>query len=150
MLRRMSDFFRTIELRSVGELEEVPDDQVPVLSCVLILHIAFLDMSFPKSEQEAVVKGVMEREQVSEEVAQKVVDVAEVIRVSVPKFALFIDIVNKQLSIEERIELYKSCWELILSDGKIEPVELRSASEFGRKLGLTLDQETAARESMNG
>ena len=145
MLHRMQVFFENIELREISELEELPADHIPIVSCAILLHIAFIDLSFPVSEQEAIILGTMKRANVSEEVAKQVMDLAEVIRISTPMFSLFIDILNKQLDLEQRKQLYELCWEVIKSDNKVEPAELRAATELGKKLGLTTEQEIEAR-----
>lgn len=150
MLEKVGAFFENVELYELGGLDEFSAEDIQLIGCVLLVHVAFLDRAFPESEQHAIVNSLVRSTKVSEEDAAQLVQAAAIIRMDSPKLKRTFDILNAQLNVEQRKSLYAACWEVIKADGIVEPIELQAATELGARLNLTVDQEIEVRRALIG
>jgi len=145
IFNRIQDVLSELELYEEGERAELSTEHAHLLSSVILLHIAFVDLSYTEEEEDALIAALVQQANISEGVARRVIEVADVVRIKSGRLSSFLEILQEQLSLEQRMGLYGSCWTLIRADGIIQAVELQAATELGKRLGLSAEQELEAR-----
>ena len=122
-------------------------DPLRLATAAVLLDIAYADGQFTPSEDGNVVGFLTQRFDLSEDDARELLEAADEIRKkTVDHFALT-HYIRKNAPLSERIEIVKTMWRLVYSDGKLSEYEAYLVRKLADLLGLEhhvmIDAKTA-------
>ena len=112
----------------------------------LFIRIAKLDGSFDTSEREKIKELVMNRFQLSEEKTKNVIDNAVMLESKSYDNIQFTKVIKDTIAYEERFNLLKDCWVLVMADGSRSYEEDGFMRLFCSLLGLSDKENALARQ----
>lgn len=111
-------------------------DPLRLATAAILLDIAYADGEFSPSEDGNVVQFLSERFQLSPDDARELLEAAEEIRrKTVDHFALT-HYIRKNAPLGDRIDIVKTMWRLVYSDGKLHEYENYLVRKLADLLGL--------------
>jgi uncharacterized tellurite resistance protein B-like protein len=111
-------------------------DPLRLATAAVLLDIAYADGQFTPSEDGNVVGFLTQRFDLSEDDARELLEAADEIRKkTVDHFALT-HYIRKNAPLSERIEIVKTMWRLVYSDGKLSEYEAYLVRKLADLLGL--------------
>jgi uncharacterized tellurite resistance protein B-like protein len=114
----------------------VPHDPLLLATAAVLLEIAYADGTFTPAEDGNVAHFLAQRFSLGEEDARALMEAAdEIRRKTVDHFALT-HYIRKNSALEERIEIVKTMWRLVYSDGKLTDYEGYLVRKLADLLGL--------------
>ena len=131
------------ERKRIEELEE-PFDREDVAAAALMVECARIDGEFVEEEREAICRAVREDLDLSREMAECLVAVAEKREDEVWHDFLFTETIKTNFGADEQLAVIRRLWEVALADGAADLFEEQLISRVGRELEIS---EEALRES---
>ena len=111
-------------------------DPLRLATAAVLLDIAYADGEFTPSEDGNVVGFLTQRFDLSPDDARELIEAADEIRKkTVDHFALT-HYIRKNAPLSERIEIVKTMWRLVYSDGKLSEYEAYLVRKLADLLGL--------------
>jgi uncharacterized tellurite resistance protein B-like protein len=128
-------------------------DPLRLATAAVLLDIAYADGQFTPSEDGNVVGFLTQRFDLSEDDARELLEAADEIRKkTVDHFALT-HYIRKNAPLSERIEIVKTMWRLVYSDGKLSEYEAYLVRKLADLLGLEhhvmIDAKSAVLRELN-
>ncbi len=105
-------------------------------TCVLLLEAATADDSFSEIEQKKVVEILKSRFGMDDEAVKELIGQSKRARQSEADIWYFTNLINQNLSNEEKYELMEEVWEVIYSDGTLGEFENYIAQKLYRMLNI--------------
>ena len=100
--------------------EETSAEQLQIASAALLLEMVTMDDKIEAIEQEAVLSLVQQRFSLTPEQASTLSDLAEQQRKEAVDYYQFTSLINKSYSLDQKIELIESLWEVAFVDGDLD------------------------------
>jgi uncharacterized tellurite resistance protein B-like protein len=116
-----------------------------VATCALFLEIGRIDETFTPEELETLLSILKERYGLSEENADALIEEADRELENAVDYWQFAHLINKNYSVEEKIEIVETLWRIVFVDGKMDRYEHYLMGKLGRLLRLTHDQLIGAK-----
>ena len=113
------------QLPAAGNTSDPPavEHDIRVAVCALFLEMGHIDESFTESEMDAVLSILMEKYELDKGAANALMAAAaEELKASVDLWQ-FADLINKNYSTEEKVEIIEILWRIIYVDGKLDQYE---------------------------
>jgi uncharacterized tellurite resistance protein B-like protein len=111
-------------------------DQLRLATAAVLLDIAYADGEFTPAEDGDLVSYLKRAFALDEPGARDLVDAASDIRTkTIDHFALT-SLIRKNLSLQERIEIVRTMWRMVYSDGKLTDYENYLVRKLADLLGL--------------
>jgi len=120
-----------------SEVQQSPQhDPLRLATAAVLLDIAYADGQFTPAEDGNVVEFLTQRFRLSPDDARELMEGADEIRKkTVDHFALT-NYIRKNEPLSERIEIVKTMWRLVYSDGKLNEYEVYLVRKLADLLGL--------------
>ena len=111
-------------------------DPLPLATAAVLLDIAYADGQFTPVEDDKVAEFLTQRFDLSTDDARELLEAADEIRKkTVDHFALT-HYIRKNAPLSERIEIVKTMWRLVYSDGRLSEYEAYLVRKLADLLGL--------------
>ena len=113
---------------------------VRVATCALLVEMAQIDESFSDEETQTILKILKETYGLSKEHADALIEAAQRELEESVDYWQFAGLINKNYSIEEKIEIVETLWRIVFVDGKMDQYEHYLMNKLGKLLRLTHTQ----------
>jgi uncharacterized tellurite resistance protein B-like protein len=133
MLNTFKKFFEGPGTDNKGEDKGA---RLKAATCVLLLEAATADDSFSDIEQKKVVEILKSRFGMTDEAVKELIDESKRERRNEADIWYFTNLVNQNLSNEEKYDLMEAVWEVIYSDGTLGEFENYVAQKLYRMLNI--------------
>jgi len=133
MLSMFKKFFEGSGADNKGEDK---DARLRTATCVLLLEAATADDSFSDIEQKKVVEILKSRFGMPDEAVKELIDESKRARQNEADIWYFTNLINQNLSNEEKYDLMEAVWEVIYSDGSLGEFENYVAQKLYRMLNI--------------
>jgi intracellular sulfur oxidation DsrE/DsrF family protein/uncharacterized tellurite resistance protein B-like protein len=123
MKHTIKRFFNRLPRESPGASSNRNAQDVRVATCALFLEMAHLDDTFTKEETAIIISILKEKYQLSDEHVDHLLEEADrELKESIDLWQ-FAKLINDNYSIEEKMEVIKTLWEIVFVDGKMDRYE---------------------------
>lgn len=99
------------------------DLKLKTATCVVLLEAATADDNFSEEEQGKVIEILKTRFQMTDEAVQELITESKKVRKDATDLWYFTNLINENLSTEEKYDLMEQVWEVIYSDGTLDKFE---------------------------
>ena len=130
----------------LDEAKSTTDEAGVLALSAIFIRIAKLDGSFDSREREKIKELVMNRFQLSEEKTKNVLDNAVMLESKSNDNIQFTKVIKETIAYEERFNLLKDCWVLVMADGSRSYEEDGFMRLFCSLLGLSDKENALARQ----
>ena len=140
MLNIIKRFFgeEPAEISTNGKRKTEHD--VRVATCALFLEMAHIDEKFTKAEMDTILSILTEKYGLSQEYADALLSEADRELEESVDLWQFARLINENYSIEEKIEIIETLWQMVFADGKMDKYEHYLMSKLKNLLRLSHDQ----------
>jgi uncharacterized tellurite resistance protein B-like protein len=111
-------------------------DPLRLATAAVLLDIAYADGEFTPSEDGNVVGFLTQRFDLSPDDARELLEAADEIRKNTVDHFALTNYIRKNAPLSERIEIVKTMWRLVYSDGKLSEYEAYLVRKLADLLGL--------------
>jgi uncharacterized tellurite resistance protein B-like protein len=132
----LSTFKKLFEGSGADEKGEDKGARLRTATCVLLLEAATADDTFSDVEQKKVVDILKSRFGMDDEAVKELIDESKRARQNEPDIWYFTNLINQNLSNEEKYNLMEAVWEVIYSDGSLGEFENYVAQKLYRMLNI--------------
>ena len=115
-------------------------DPLSIATCALFLELARIDENFSPQEVDMILGLIKERYRLSEESAQALMEEADAERDASVDLWQFADLINKNFSVAEKIEVVETLWQIVFADDNMDKYERYLMFKIGNLLRLDHDQ----------
>jgi len=136
MIDLIKNFFSPQPDSESASQENVQHD-VLVATCAIFLEMAEIDDQFDKSECEHIVSLLKDEYQLSAEYAKELTKIALAERSGSHDLWQFTNLINKNYSNDEKIQVVELLWQLIYHDGQLSSHEQYLVTKLRKMLRLT-------------
>lgn len=140
MIDRLKKFFTKIGSDDSPRQEAHSDHDIHVATCALFLEMANIDGEFSEMERRHVVSILKRDFGLSDEEACSLLDASEEELKGSIDLWQFTNLINQNYSMEEKIRIIESLWEIVYTDGRLEKHEDYLAHKLANLLRLTHKQ----------
>ena len=116
------------------------EHDVRVATCALFLEMAHIDEKFTKAEMDTILSILKEKYGLSQEHADALLSEADRELEESVDLWQFARLINENYSIEEKIEVIETLWQMVFVDGKMDKYEHYLMSKLKNLLRLSHDQ----------
>jgi uncharacterized tellurite resistance protein B-like protein len=149
---RLLERFRRGVCEEADERGSSRQDPLRLATAAILLDIAYADGTFTPSEDGDLVGYLKRAFALGEEAARELVNAAEEIRRRTIDHFSLTNLIRKNSSLSERIEIVKTMWRMAYSDGKLTDYENYLVRKLADLLGLEhhvmIDAKVAVLEEM--
>jgi uncharacterized tellurite resistance protein B-like protein len=121
------------------------EHDIRVATCALFVELAHIDEKFTQEEMNTIVSILKERYDLSPEHADALIAEAERQLEKSVDLWHFSNLINKNYSTEEKIEIIETLWRIVYVDGKMDQYEHYLMNKLQNLLRLSHDQLIAAK-----
>jgi uncharacterized tellurite resistance protein B-like protein len=121
------------------------EHDIRVATCALFVELAHIDEKFTQEEMNTIVSILKERYGLSPEHADALIAEAERALEKSVDLWQFSNLINKNYSTEEKIEIIETLWRIVYVDGKMDQYEHYLMNKLQNLLRLSHDQLIAAK-----
>jgi uncharacterized tellurite resistance protein B-like protein len=132
----LSTFKKLFEGSGADNKGEDKGARLRTATCVLLLEAATADDTFSDVEQKKVVEILKSRFGMDDEAVKELIDESKRARQNEADIWYFTNLVNQNLSNEEKYDLMEAVWEVIYSDGSLGEFENYVAQKLYRMLNI--------------
>jgi len=132
----LSVFKKFFEGPGTGRGEGDKETRLRTATCVLLLEAATADESFSDTEQQKVVEILKSRFGMTDEAVSELIEESRRARESEADIWHFTNLINQNLTTEEKYDLMEEVWEVIYSDGTLGEFENYVAQKLYRMLNI--------------
>jgi len=148
MLDSLKRFFSPTAAGEPGASGSDPEHDVRIATCALFLEMARIDGKFTREEMETVLSIMKEKYGLSGEHADALVaDADKELEDSVDLWQ-FARLINENYSIDEKLEIIETLWQMVYVDGKMDEYEHYLMSKLKNLLRLSHDQLIGAKKKV--
>jgi uncharacterized tellurite resistance protein B-like protein len=132
----LSVFKKFFEGPESGRGEGDKEEKLRTATCVLLLEAATADEAFSDTEQKKVVEILKSRFGMTDGAVRELVEESRRARESEADIWHFTNLINQNLTNEEKYDLMEDVWEVIYSDGTLGEFENYVAQKLYRMLNI--------------
>ncbi|MEW6144743.1 MAG: TerB family tellurite resistance protein [Thermodesulfobacteriota bacterium] len=132
----LSVFKKFFEGQGDGRVEGDKEAKLRTATCVLLLEAATADEAFSDTEQKKVVEILKSRFGMTDEAVSELVEESRRARESEADIWHFTNLINQNLTNDEKYDLMEEVWEVIYSDGTLGEFENYVAQKLYRMLNI--------------
>ena len=99
------------------------NEKIKVAVCALLLEVAYCDDEFSDDEKIKIIKTIQNRFDLNESEAKELIDTAERERDQSLDLWHYTNLINKNYSNDEKVELIEMLWEIIYADNVLDQHE---------------------------
>ena len=140
MIDIIKRFFANDRETDVPAVESDDKHNLQVAVCALFLEIGRIDETFTPEEMDTLLSILRERYGLSRENADALIQEADRELENSVDYWQFANLINKNYSIEEKIEIVETLWRIVFVDGKMDRYEHYLMNKLGNLLRLTHTQ----------
>ena len=130
-------FSRLIErFKRCSEEKKPGPDPLRLATAAVLLDIAYADGSFTPAEDGNMVEYLRGAFQLDETSAQELIEAAAEIRNRTIDYFAITSYIRRAMSLEQRIEIVKTMWRMVYSDGRLTDYENYLVRKLSDLLGL--------------
>ena len=140
----MLDIVKRFFSQSTGDdsraIDQKTGHDIRVATCALFVEIARIDEKFTQAEMEKILSIIKEKYGLSQEHADALMAQAEKELEGSIDLWQFTSLINANYSIEEKIEIIETLWQIVYVDGKMDCYEHYLMNKLKTLLRLSHDQ----------
>ena len=140
MIDMIKQFFCKATEDTSNTIEQKGDHDIQVATCGLFVEMARIDGKFTQAEMESVLGIIKEKYGLSQEYADALIAEAEKELEQSVDLWQFARLINANYSIEEKIEIIETLWQIVYVDGKMDKYEHYLMNKLNNLLRLSHDQ----------
>ena len=140
MLDIVKRFFSKVTEERPKTTDQKTDHDIRVATCGLFVEMARIDGKFSQAEMESVLGIIKEKYGLSQEYADALIAEAEQELEQSVDLWQFARLINANYSIEEKIEIIETLWQIVYVDGKMDKYEHYLMNKLNNLLRLSHDQ----------
>jgi len=118
------------------EEKKTGHDPLRLATAAVLLDIAYADGTFTPAEDGNLVGYLNRTFQLDEASAQELIEAAAEIRSRTIDYFAITNFIRKQMSLEDRIDIVKTMWRIVYSDGRLTDYENYLVRKLSDLLGL--------------
>jgi len=124
---------------TLGESERTSHD-IRIATCALLLEMANIDGKFSDSEKENIISILKNNYNLPDEYANALIkDADEELKSSIDLWQ-FTNLINQNYSIDEKVQIIETVWQIVYTDGKLDKYEDYLMHKLAKLLRLTHKQ----------
>jgi uncharacterized tellurite resistance protein B-like protein len=140
MLNIIKRFFSNVPAEISTNRKRKTEHDVRVATCALFLEMAHIDEKFTTTEMDTILSILKEKYGLSQEHADALLSEADRELEESVDLWQFARLINENYSIEEKIEIIETLWQMVFVDGKMDKYEHYLMSKLKNLLRLSQDQ----------
>ena len=140
MINSLKRFFNPSAVGSAKNPGRDTEHDVRIATCALFLEMARIDEKFTAEEMETVLSIMKEKYGLSREHADALVAEADRELEDSVDLWQFARLINENYSIDEKIEIIETLWQMVYVDGKMDEYEHYLMGKLKNLLRLSQDQ----------
>ncbi len=129
------------------------EEKIKVATCALLIEVANSDDEFAEVEKEKIIEIMHTIFSLSEDEVSELIELAQQHLEESISLYEFTDVINKNFSRDEKLEILKNIWRLIFADGKMDQYEEYFIRKISRNLNLYhqdfIDTKIAVKQELN-
>ena len=130
-------FARLIERFKLPAEDKKPEhDPLRLATAAVLLDIAYADGSFTPAEDGNMIEYLRGAFALDEATAQELIEAASEIRSHTIDYFAITNYIRKSMSLEQRVEIVKTMWRMVYSDGRLTDYENYLVRKLSDLLGL--------------
>ena len=145
MIKSLKRFFNPSAVGMAAEPVVDTEHDVRIATCALFLEMARIDEKFTAEEMETVLSIMKEKYGLSREHADALVAEADRELEESVDLWQFARLINNNYSIDEKIEIIETLWQMVYVDGKMDAYEHYLMNKLKSLLRLSHDQLIGAK-----
>jgi uncharacterized tellurite resistance protein B-like protein len=140
MLDTIKSLFSKDAKQDSGQDKRTTEHDIRVATCALFVEMARIDEKFTQTEVDTIISILKEKYALSAEHADALVAEADRELSESVDLWQFARLINKNYSIEEKIEIIETLWQMVYVDGKMDRYEHYLMNKLKNLLRLSHDQ----------
>ena len=148
MLDSLKRFFSPAAADGSADAGHDPEHDIRIATCALFLEMARIDGKFTPQEMETVLTIMKEKYGLSGEHADALVAEADKELEDSVDLWQFARLINENYSIDEKMEVIETLWQMVYVDGKMDEYEHYLMNKLRNLLRLSHDQLIAAKKKV--
>ena len=145
MISSLKRFFNQSAVGSVVDSDRDTEHDVRIATCALFLEMARIDEKFTAEEMDTVLSIMKEKYGLSQEHTDALVAEADRELEESVDLWQFARLINENYSIDEKIEIIETLWQMVYVDGKMDEYEHYLMNKLKNLLRLSHDQLIGAK-----
>ena len=140
MLNVVKRFFSKVTEDDSTVIDEQRKHDTRVATCALFVEMARIDETFTQAEMETILSILKEKYGLSREHADALIAEADKALDESVDLWQFARLINENYSVDEKIEIIETLWQMVFVDGKMDQYEHYLMSKLKNLLRLSHDQ----------
>jgi uncharacterized tellurite resistance protein B-like protein len=140
MLNSLKRFFTKSAVGKAHEPEPASEHDVRVATCALFVEMARIDEKFTREEVDTIITILQEKYGLSTEHADALLTEADKELAQSVDLWQFARLINENYSIDEKLEIIETLWQMVFVDGKMDRYEHYLMNKLKNLLRLSHDQ----------
>ena len=140
MLESLKRIFNKSTVETSKTEKQVSEHDVRVATCALFVEMARIDEKFTQSEVDTILSILREKYGLSQEHADALLAEADKELEESLDLWQFASLINENYSVDEKIEIIETLWQMVFVDGKMDRYEHYLMNKLKNLLRLSQDQ----------
>ncbi len=140
MLESLKRFFNKSTVEISKNEKQVSEHDMRVATCALFVEMARIDEKFTQAEVDTVISILKEKYGLSQEHADALLAEADNELADSVDLWQFARLINENYSVDEKIEIIETLWQMVYVDGKMDKYEHYLMNKLKNLLRLTHGQ----------
>lgn len=140
MLQTLKRFFSQSKVEVSKNENQVTEHDVRVATCALFVEMARIDEKFTQAEVDTILSILKEKYGLSQEHADALLAEADNELEESVDLWQFARLINENYSVDEKIEIIETLWQMVYVDGKMDQYEHYLMNKLKNLLRLSHDQ----------
>ena len=140
MLESLKRIFNKSTVETSITEKQVSEHDVRVATCALFVEMARIDEKFTQAEVDTILSILREKYGLSQEHADALLAEADKELEESLDLWQFASLINENYSVDEKIEIIETLWQMVFVDGKMDRYEHYLMSKLKNLLRLSQDQ----------
>ena len=140
MLQNLKRFFNQSKVEVSKNENQVTEHGVRVATCALFVEMARIDEKFTQAEVDTILSILKEKYGLSQEHADTLLAEADKELEQSIDLWQFARLINENYSVDEKIEIIETLWQMVFVDGKMDRYEHYLMNKLKNLLRLSHDQ----------
>ena len=140
MLQNLKRFFNQSKVEVSKNENQVREHDVRVATCALFVEMARIDEKFTQAEVDTILSILKEKYGLSQEHADALLAEADKELDQSVDLWQFSRLINENYSVDEKIEIIETLWQMVFVDGKMDQYEHYLMNKLKNLLRLSHDQ----------
>jgi len=140
MLQTLKRFFNQSKVEVSKNENQATGHDVRVATCALFVEMARIDEKFTQAEVETILSILKEKYGLSQEHADALLAEADKELDESVDLWQFARLINENYSVDEKIEIIETLWQMVFVDGKMDQYEHYLMNKLKNLLRLSHDQ----------